>query len=126
MPASTMVTVTWDTLVYNDGGGTFAPAAGTYTVPSDGLYLMTTAVAWTSGTSTRACTYLDVNGGIVGLTCGLVPSTTDIQMMTVTAVHPLVAGDVILVRAQQQTAPDGYLQGLPATHVNLTVTKLRP
>ncbi|MGE0463885.1 MAG: hypothetical protein AB7Q16_21170 [Vicinamibacterales bacterium] len=122
------VITSWSTVLYNDGGGTWTPASGTYTVPVTGLYIVSAAVYWSSFTTTLGQSIaLKRNGSewiaSVGAGSNAAQSTNG-TVQHVSGVYKLVAGDAVTVTAFQGS--DATRSILPtATDSSFTVTLIR-
>lgn len=103
----------WSTLLYNDGGGTYAPATGTYTVPQTGLYLITTSVYWNDFTTILGFgTFIQRNGvdqlatTFDGMVSG---AAVNGHVQQVSTVFKLNAGDTVRVGVFQGNSSSAAL-----------------
>jgi hypothetical protein len=89
----------WNTVVYNDGGGTYSAATGVYTVPVTGLYIVTATGATEPVSAPAAFTFrfisLHVNGLVVQETADEAADTS--QNLSLVSVRKLNAGDQLKV-----------------------------
>lgn len=129
VPPTTPTTInTWTNLLYNEGGGTYAPSSGTYTVPVTGLYLITTSVYWNDFSTTLGFgTTILRNGtdqiGVV-FDSAVAGQATNGRVQHVSTVFRLSAGDTVRVSVFQSASASAALIGSP-TASNFTVTLLR-
>jgi hypothetical protein len=125
VPSSTPTSVTWSTVQYNNGGGTYSSAAGTYTVPFDGLYAVTSSVAWAAAAAATGyrCNYIYRNTVRISTVCGEPSTTASFVMPAVTTFARLAAGDTVSIRVQATGANN--LAALPATESSFSVTRIR-
>lgn len=135
MPSSQVVTsvaalTNWSaTPAYNVGGGTYTPASGSYTVPVTGLYLLNATVRWQAFASAVAgsykCAFFFANASTrLGNTCDL-PTNASFQIQVITTVTPLTAGDVITVRAFQNSGATGTVGTASSSDATWSITLLR-
>lgn len=126
VPSGVMTAVTdWQTVDYNVGGGVFTQSAGSYQVPTAGLYLVTATLGWMAaevGTG-HACLYIQVNGAVgFASTCDG-SSSAGIQMPSLTTVLTLNANDAVSASLLQssgrmrRTAPFTFEGGLSVTRL---------
>jgi len=129
LPNAVYTDVAWTGTTFNTGGGTFNTARTTYTVPTAGLYLLTTEVRvlgfQTTGTY---CGGFRVNGTTVGLTCNkyiTTPSVDTDNISTSTTVQ-LAAGDEVTVSVLPLMGGNGLtITGSHPSESNFTVTRLQ-
>jgi len=129
VPDTTLTTVnTWTSVLYNEGGGIYTPAAGTYTVPITGLYLITTSVFWNDFTTTLGFgTFIQRNGtDQLATTFGaaVAGQATNGRGQHVSTVFRLNQGDTVRVGVFQGSSASAAL--VPnQTAGNFAVTLLR-
>ena len=100
LPANTRVDVTnWSTVALNAGGGTYTPAAGSYTVPSSGLYVISATSSTNIVAAPAAGSYrfisVEVNDIVVQQTSDEASDTY--QQLQVVCIRTLAAGDVVSI-----------------------------
>ncbi len=87
----------WNTVTFNTGGGTYTPAAGTYTVPSSGLYVISATSATSNVAGPGAGTYrfitVEVNGNVAQQSAD--EASDSFQELQVVCIRNLNAGDVV-------------------------------
>lgn len=114
------------TPAFNIGGGVYNAAAGSYTVPAAGLYLVTAAVRWTAYTTIPAnaykCVYVFVNAARAGNTCNQ-PTTASFDVQPVTSQLLLASGDVITIRAY--SSPAGTAGSSSSVDAHWAVSRIR-
>lgn len=118
-------TLTFATLIYNVGGGTYDAAAGTYVVPVSGTYLLTASALFLppAVVSEYYCLALNVNGGDTQFTCAA-QTGSDFEVPNLSTVRELTAGQVIKVRAFNNSGGSQVISGGFATS-DFTVTRLQ-
>lgn len=123
---TTTTTVSWTGQAYNTGGGTFLPVAGTYATPADGLYLVTATVPAAFAADGYWCARVFVNGAAVHSACDAASGTASVQSITIATVHRLTAGDVVAIRAVQDTGVTAYVFSPGTEYSSFTVTRIGP
>ena len=129
VPAVQVTTVnTWTTVLYNDGGGIYAPATGTYTVPRTGLYLITTSAYWNDFTTTLGFgTFIQRNGADQLATVfgdAVTGQAVNGRVQHVSTVFRLNAGDTVRIGVFQGSSGSASLVS-NGTAANFAVTLLR-
>ena len=125
--APTAVT-SWSTVLYNDGGGIYTPASGTYMVPVSGLYTVSATVYWTSfDTIQGQGVAIQRNGSeqivnVFGGSSGAQSANGTVQH--VSGVYKLTAGDTVSVSVFQGSGGSQALATTAASS-NFTVTLIR-
>jgi len=118
----------WSTVIYNDGGGTWSPAIGTYAVPVTGVYIVSATVYWSSFTTAEGQGITLLRNGsewIAGVYAGSnATQSGNGTVQHVSGVQKLVAGDLVTVSAFQGS---GATRSINSTAVssNFTVTLIR-
>lgn len=126
IPANLRTDLLWNAVIYNDGGGTFVPATGIYTVPVTGLYQVTatgaTAITVPAANEYRFVT-LHVNGVVTQQAAAEASGT--FQNETLVAVRKLNAGDQLKISIihNHATALNSWTAESNFTH--FSVTQLR-
>ncbi len=118
---------TWETTAYNIGGGVYAPATGTYTVPVSGTYLITATVQWAAfaAATGRQCLRIDAPAlTIIGVTCDT-PSTDPATVPHVSTVAFLNAGTGVRIRVFQTSGAAVNLGPSSSSGSVFTVTLLQ-
>lgn len=116
--------VTWGAASYNVGFGAYDAVAGTYAVPSAGVYLITASVEFSpvAGTGIH-CLVLTVGGLDGQATCG--PQNTSIaQIPMLSTVRTLAAGAVLAIRASNSASATQTVSGINSTS-EFTVTRIQ-
>jgi hypothetical protein len=98
MPPGERVDLTaWTTVQFNDGGGTYTPATGAYTVPISGLYVVSATASTSNVSAPGANTYrflsIEVNGEVVQQTSDEASDT--FQQLHIVGIRKLAAGDIV-------------------------------
>lgn len=119
---------TWTSVLYNEGGGVYTPAAGTYTVPVTGLYLITASAFWNDFTTTLGFgTFILRNGADqLATTFGaaVTGQATNGRVQHVSTVFRLNQGDTVSVNVFQGTSGSASIVS-NQTAANFAVTLLR-
>ncbi|MGE0816478.1 MAG: hypothetical protein AB7O28_05680 [Vicinamibacterales bacterium] len=123
---TTTTTVSWTGQAYNTGGGTFLPVAGTYAAPADGLYLVTATVPADFAADGYWCARVFVNGAAVHSACDAASGAASLQSITIATVHRLAAGDVVAIKAVQDTGATAYVFSPGTEYSSFTVTRIGP
>lgn len=107
----------------NVGGGTYDAAAGTYAVPTAGVYLVTGGTRWNPFTAFAgfACVTIAVNGTSRGTACEE-PTSADFLYQPTSTVLALAAGDLITIRVRQISGASNST--LFTSQLAFTVTRL--
>jgi len=128
IPNSVLTPVTtWAVQAYNDGGGTYTPATGTYTIPVTGVYSVTATPYWRGYASTGQLG-LEIVRNLttrIGFTAASAVSTSaDSIAPTLTTVFKFSAGDTVQVRVFQTS---GLIRDLliNASNSSFVVTLIR-
>jgi hypothetical protein len=129
VPNTSLTTVnTWSSVLYNDGGGLYAPSTGIYTVPVTGLYLITTSVYWNDFTTTLGFGTVIQRNGVDQLAttfgAAVTGQATNGRVQHVSTVFRLNQGDTVRVGVFQGTSGTAALIS-SATAANFAVTLLR-
>lgn len=128
LPNATFTDVTWTGTTFNIGGGTFNTAKTEYTVPTSGLYLLTTEVRVMGHQTTGTyCGGFRVNGTVVGLTCNkyITTASVDTDNISTSTTVQLSAGDVVSVGVLPLMGGNGLtITGSHPSESNFTVTRL--
>ena len=127
-PTSTVVASTWNTPQYNIGGGTYTAAAGTYAVPIEGLYLVTTSVRWTdfAAASGRVCVHIQVNASNVGSpACAEVTTTAGFHVQQTSTVLSLAAGAAVRVIGFHNSGAATTFGSVSSGDAHFSVTRIR-
>lgn len=99
LPNNARTDLRWNTVVFNDGGGTYDAATGVYTVPTTGLYQVTSTGATNNVAAPAANTYrfvtLHVNGVVVQQAASGASDTY--QNLSLVSVRKLNAGDQVKI-----------------------------
>lgn len=129
IPDVTQVAVTsWSNVLYNDGGGSFTPATGAYTVPVSGLYSVSATVYWAPFTTTLGygITIQRNSSDQIVIVFGGADSARSANgtVQHVSGVHKLTAGDTVRVAAFQASGASRDLLPTPVSS-NFAVTLIR-
>ncbi len=102
MAASSIIVAKWSaTPIDNIGGGTYDAAAGTYTVPTAGVYMVTALARFQVFTAATgyACIGITVNGSNRGTACEPPSTSASFHIMSISTAVTVSAGDAVAVRA---------------------------
>lgn len=129
IPNELSTTITsWSTVIYNDGGGIWTPAGGTYTVPVTGLYSVQVTVYWSSFTTTSGhgiAILRNVGEQIVNVFAGSdAARSANGTVQHVSGVYRLTAGDTVRVAAFQGSGASRSIASTPVSS-NFAVTLIR-
>lgn len=123
--SSTVIT-NWSSVSYNDGGGTYVPATGTFTIPVAGLYEVTTDVYWSPFNASGLGLTIQRNGIGIAQTFGqAAAATTSGVIQNVTTVFRFVGGDTVRIVAFQASGSTQEVNVAASGVANFTVTRLR-
>lgn len=118
----------WTSVLYNDGGGTYTPATGQYTVPVSGLYSVSATIYWTSFTTTLGYGVAIIRNSSeqVVNTFGGSNSAQSANgtVQHVSSVYKLTAGDTVRVSVFQGSGAARSLASTPSSS-NFAVTLIR-
>lgn len=129
VPNTLGVTIdTWTSVLYNEGGGIYTPAAGTYTVPVTGLYLIAASAYWNDFTTSLGFGTFILRNGTEQLATtfgsAVTGQATNGRVQHVSTVFRLNQGDTVSVNVFQGTSASAAL--VPnQTASNFAVTLLR-
>lgn len=128
LPAGFRINLTaWSSVAYNDGGGTYDAATGTYTVPVTGVYVVSatamTSLVPSAGAGTYRFITLHVNDTIVQQTSDA--ASTTFQHVPITAVLKLNAGDRVVISMIHNLGPGVTLREAGSGDSHFSVTQLR-
>jgi hypothetical protein len=126
LPANVRTDLRWNTVVFNDGGGTYDAATGIYTVPVTGLYQVTTTGA-TNNVAAGAGTYrfitLHVNGTVVQQSSDDASDTW--QTLSLVGTFKLTAGDQVKISMIHNLGAGVTSYGTDVNYVHMSVVQLR-
>lgn len=118
--------VVWDSLDYNNGGGTYSAATGAFTIPRTGLYQVNGGVtfgrATAVATSQWQCVYLwnQTAGTWIDLACQPGSTTGEFITVTLASALRLTAGTVIQLRVNQSNVTGASLSTVRGSNFSLT------
>jgi hypothetical protein len=130
IPDQSNTPVTGWSVVYNDGGGTYAPATGTYTVPLTGLYSVIASVYWEPLTTDQGYGLSiirndDLSAPLATVFGGVSSSTaTNGSVPEVSTVARLNAGDTLRVYVFQGSGGSHSILATPSAST-FTVVSIR-
>lgn len=127
LASSTIATVLWGaTPVENVGGGTYTAAAGTYTVPTPGVYLVTANVRFQAFAAGGGyyCIAVELDASNRGTNCAEPSTTAGFQMRSISTAVTAPAGGVIRIRALNFSGGAGTV-GPSSLDSAFTVTRLQ-
>jgi hypothetical protein len=109
----------------NIGGGTYAAATGSYTVPAAGLYLVAASVRWQAFPVVAGyrCVFVRVDGEQRGTSCEPTSGVT-FMIQPISTVLNLQAGDVVTIAALQSSGGAGTVGASSGSGSFFTVTRL--
>lgn len=127
VPSMSNATVsTWTSVLYNDGGGTYTAAAGTYTVPVSGLYSVQASVYWSDFNSSGLGVVIWRGGSVIAqvFTQASAAGTSGV-VQPVSTVYKFNAGDTVRVTVFQSSGATRSLNFAADGAANFAVTLIR-
>ncbi len=118
---------TWSaTPKYNIGDAIYDSSAGTFTVPTSGLCLVTTTVRWQAFAVATGykCIFITIGLNRAGSSCDLPSSTASFMLQPLSTAVYVDAGEAIAVRAVQSSGGAANV-GESGTDSHFSVTRLK-